>query len=88
MTAAGRVGEPEKGYGDCDAGDGDAFAQNGVQEERDEGGGEEFGVGGALVGGEEHVGVHRVEDCREQSRGGWSEFACQKVKREAAGAEG
>jgi len=35
--------------------------QDGLEEERDPGGGEEFGVGGALVGGEEYVRVHRVE---------------------------
>ena len=55
----GGVGEPEEGDGDGDAGDGDRVgaAQDGVEEERDEGGGEEFGVGGALVCGEEHVGL-------------------------------
>ncbi len=46
------------------------FAQDGVEEERDPGGGEEFGVGGALVGGEEGVGICDVEDGGE-SGGGW-----------------
>ena len=47
-------------------------AQDGVEEEGDQGGGEEFGVGGALVGGEEHVGVDRVEDGGyEWRRLGW-----------------
>ena len=32
-----------------------------MEEEGDPGGGEEFGVGGALVGGEEGVGVDDVE---------------------------
>jgi hypothetical protein len=48
----GGVGEPEKKYRDCNAGDGDASAQDGAEEERDEGSGEEFGVGRALVCGE------------------------------------
>ncbi len=38
-------------------------AEDGEEEEWDPDGGEEFGVGGALVGGEEHVGVDDVEDC-------------------------
>ena len=41
-----------------------------MEEQRDQGGGEEFGVGSALVGGEEHVGVHCVEDRSEQCSGG------------------
>ncbi len=50
-----------------------------MEEERDPGGGEEFGVSGALVGGEEHVGVHRVERCSDESRGGGGEIAGQIV---------
>ena len=59
--------------------------QDGVEEQRDEGGGEEFGVGGALVCGEEHVGVHRVEDGGEESSGGRGEVACEVVQGETAG---
>src|ERR1700761_8795633 len=58
----GGVGEPEEGDGDGDGGDGDSLAEDGMEEEWDEGSGEEFGVGGALVSGEEHVRVHRVEN--------------------------
>src|SRR5260370_68799 len=68
------VGEPEEGDGDGYAGDGDLFAEDGVEEERDPGGGEEFGVGGALVGGEEHVGIDYVEGCCEE-RGVWRGYA-------------
>ncbi len=59
--SGGGVGEPEQSDGDCDAGDGDAVAQDGVEQKREPGGGEEFGVGGALVGGVERVGVCDVE---------------------------
>ena len=47
-------------------GDGGAGAEDGEEEEREPGGGEEFGVGGALVGGEEHVGVGEVEGGGEE----------------------
>jgi len=40
------------------------LAQDGVKEEWDEGGGEELGVGGALVGGEEGVGICDVDNRR------------------------
>ena len=46
-----------------------------MEEERDPCGGEEFGVGGALVCGEEHVGVDGVEDGGEESGGGGGEVA-------------
>jgi len=84
----GGVGEPEKSYGDCNAGDGDPLAQDGVEEQWDEGGSEELGVGSALVCGEEHVGVHRVEDCGDECGGGWGEVSCEFVEGEAACSEG
>ena len=71
----GGVGEPEESYRDGDAGDGDFFAQDGVEKEGDPGSGEEFGIGGALVCGEEHVGVHHVEGGGEQGSGGSGEVA-------------
>ena len=46
----------------------------------DPGSGEEFGVGGALVGGEEHVGVDRVEDCGDGGGVGGGEFAGEIVE--------
>ncbi len=55
-------------------------AQDGMEEEGDPGGGEEFGVGGALVCGEEHVGVHRVEDGGDQGGGGGGEGAGEAVQ--------
>ncbi len=78
--SGGGVGEPEEGDGDGDAGDGDLPAQNGVEQEWDERGGEELGVGGALVGGEEHVGVHRIEDRGDGGGCCWGEFACEEVE--------
>src|SRR6266851_2476391 len=82
------VGEPEQSDGDGDAGDSDLFAEDGVEEEGDPGGGEEFGVGGALVGGEEHVGIDDVEGCGEEG-GVWAgEAAGEVVEGEACGGEG
>ena len=58
-----------------------------MEQERNPGGGEEFGVGGALVGGEEHVGVQGVEGRGEQGGGGRSVVAREAVQGEAAGGE-
>ena len=82
------VGEPEEGDGDGDARNGDLLAQDGVKEKGDPGGGEEFGVGGALVCGEEHVGVHHVERCGDEGGSGSGEVAGQAVQGEAAAGEG
>ena len=84
----GGVGEPEEGDGDGDAGDGDAGAEDAVEEEGDDRGGEEFGVGGALERGEEHVGVDDVEGCREERCGGRGEVAGEAVEGESRGGEG
>ena len=59
-----------------------------MEEEWNPGGGEEFGVGGALVGGEEHVGVHHVESGGEQGGSGCGEVVREAVQCEAAGGEG
>ena len=84
----GSVCEPEQSDGDGDAGDGDAVAEDGVEQEGNPGGGEEFGVGGALVRGEEHVGVDDVEGRGEQGCGGRGEGPGEMVEREARGGEG
>ena len=63
-------------------------ADGGVEEEGDPGGGEEFGVGGALVGGEEEVGVDGVEDGSEECGVGCGEVAGEAVEGEAGGGEG
>src|SRR5438270_13998742 len=57
----GSVGEPEESYGDGYTRDGDSLAQDGMEEQRDPDGGEEFGVGTAFIRGEEHVGIDDVE---------------------------
>ena len=59
-----------------------------MEEEGDPGGGEEFGVGGALVGGEEHVGVDGVDDGGEERGGGGGEVSGEVVCCEACGGEG
>ena len=68
----GGVGEPEESDGGGDAEDGDGAPEDGRRvalrrgDRRD--GGEELGVGGALVCGEEGVGVDEVEDGGEGAR--------------------
>ena len=62
-------------------------AEDGVEEEGDPDGGEEFGVGGALVGGEEGVGVDDVEDGGEEGGGWGGEGAGEVVEGEAGGGE-
>ena len=58
-----------------------------MEEDGDEGGGEEFGVGGALVCGEEGVGVDEVEDGGEERRGWRGEAAGESMEGEAGGGE-
>ena len=64
------------------------FAEDGVEEEGDPGGGEEFGVGGALVRGEERVGVDDVEGGCDECGVVGGEGAGEVVEGEAGGGEG
>ena len=59
-----------------------------MEEEGDPGGGEEFGVGGALVGGVEHVRVDDVKHRSEESGVLRGEGLREVVKAEASGGEG
>ncbi len=91
MTAAGGIGEPEEGYRDGDAGYGDSTfsvrAEDGVEEERDPDGGEEFGVGGSLEGGEEGVGVDDVEAGGDEGGGLRGESTGEAVEGDTGGGE-
>ena len=59
-----------------------------MEEQGDPGGGEEFGVGGALVGGEEGVGVDYVESCGYQGGVLRCEGFGEVVEGEAGSGEG
>ena len=58
-----------------------------MEQERDPDGGEEFGVGGALVCGEEGVGVDDVEAGGDECCGLRGEGAGEMVEGEAGGGE-
>ena len=88
MTAAGALVSQSRATGRAMRGMVTLFAEDGVEEQGDPGGGEEFGVGGALVGGEEHVGVGEVEDGGEEGGVGRGEGAGEAVEGEAGGGEG
>ena len=68
MTAAGALVSQRRATGTAMRGMVTLVAEDGEEEERDPDGGEELGVGGALVGGEEHVRVDDVEDWRRGGR--------------------
>src|SRR5438445_816690 len=55
------VRQPEERYRNRDGGDGGTPTENGGEEQSEPGGGEELGVGGALVGSVQRVGVGDVD---------------------------
>ena len=61
--------------------------EHGGEQKREERGGEEFGEGRALVGGEQGIGVGAIEGCREHGDRGRHKAAREPVRREASGGE-
>ena len=68
--AAGDVAERHAGQREGDRPDGGLVCQHGCEQQRAEGGGEDFAIGRACGDGEEHEGVGEV-DARRQQRCRW-----------------